>query len=199
MRRFRPLILIITVVTAAATFAAPAALADSSAVVQDCNANGHLSGHYSRGELQGALNNMGADVKEYTNCYDVIRRALLAGAAGGGGGGGSGGGGQNHGRGSSSDSPTATATGAEHSRKRTGVSTRGVYAVPDGAVPTHGANAPVSVGTADIRPGATGVNSSSGFRSLPTALIALVVLLGLAAIGASGVAIRRRVVARDGT
>jgi hypothetical protein len=71
--------------------------------------------------------------------------------------------------------------------------------VPSGAVATQGANAPVSVGNADIRPGATGVNSSSGIRSLPTGLIAALVLLVLAAIGASGVAIRRRVVARDGT
>ena len=45
-------------------------------------------------ELRGALTTMPADVKEYTNCYDVIQRTLLAQVGGhGGGSGGSGSGG----------------------------------------------------------------------------------------------------------
>ncbi len=66
--------------------AAPAMASSSSSVIADCNANGYLTGHYSSSQLQGALNGMGADVKEYTNCYDVVRRALLASASGGTGG-----------------------------------------------------------------------------------------------------------------
>ena len=63
-------------------FAGPA-LASASRVISDCNSNGRLIGHYSRADLQSALNGMSADIKEYTNCYDVIRSALLSSAASG--------------------------------------------------------------------------------------------------------------------
>ena len=56
----------------------------------DCNQNGRLTGHYSRAELQAALSSMPVTIKEYTNCYDVISRALAAAAASGGGNTGSG-------------------------------------------------------------------------------------------------------------
>ena len=50
----------------------------SSAVIADCNAHGKLTRTYTVKELRTALQTMSADVKEYTNCYDVIQRALLA-------------------------------------------------------------------------------------------------------------------------
>ncbi len=56
--------------------ALPAAAAQSH-VVADCNAHGRLTGHYTTAELRNSLSTMSADVKEYTNCYDVIQRALL--------------------------------------------------------------------------------------------------------------------------
>jgi hypothetical protein len=195
MRRFKLHIslLIALAVSAVGLSSAAPALADSTKVVQDCNANGHLVGHYSQSELQGALNGMGADVKEYTNCYDVVRRALLAASASGGH---KGGGGSSSGGGGSG--PTASATA--HNGKRSGVSTRGVYGTPTGALPAgNGKSSPVSVGGTDIRPGSASVTAGSGVRSLPTPLIVLLVVLGLAAIGGGGVAIRRRVITRDGT
>lgn len=62
--------------------------------VADCSAHGKLTQHYSVSELQTALAKMPADVAEYTNCPDVLRRALLAAvgpvnSSGSGGGGGS--------------------------------------------------------------------------------------------------------------
>jgi hypothetical protein len=54
---------------------APAAL---SGAVADCNAHTRLTQTYTAAELRTALNTMPADVKEYTDCYDVIQRALLA-------------------------------------------------------------------------------------------------------------------------
>jgi hypothetical protein len=56
------------------------ALASTSgaAAVSDCNAHGRLTAHYSPQQLQNALSTMPADVKEYTDCYDVIQRQLLA-------------------------------------------------------------------------------------------------------------------------
>jgi len=61
--------------------------------LDDCSKQGQLTHTYSPAELRHALATMPADVKEYTDCYDVINRALLA-AVGGvhdNGGGGSGG------------------------------------------------------------------------------------------------------------
>lgn len=81
-------------VLATALLAAAPASASLSAAVADCNTNTRLTQTYTAGELRSALNTMPADIKEYTDCYDVIQRALLAdiggikaGDAGNGGGG----------------------------------------------------------------------------------------------------------------
>jgi hypothetical protein len=73
--------------------APPAALAAAPSPVADCNANSRLTAHYTPAQLRHALASMPADVKEYTDCYDVIQRALLAdlGQLPGSGSGGSGG------------------------------------------------------------------------------------------------------------
>lgn len=62
--------------------------------VADCNAHARLTSHYTAAQLRSALNSMPADIKEYTNCYDVIQKALLAqiGSIGGNGGDSGGGG-----------------------------------------------------------------------------------------------------------
>lgn len=170
--------------------AAPAA-ASSAQVIADCNSNGHLTGHYSRADLSGALNGMGADVKEYTNCYDVIRRALAASAAGSAGHGGSGSGGAGSGGGTAGG-------GGRHGSGASGVSTRGVYSAPANAIAAgRGSSSPLRLNGADVAPGASS-STVSGGRSLPTMLIVLLIVLGLAAVSGGGVAMRRRVLARSG-
>jgi len=52
--------------------------APQSGAVADCNAHGQLTHQYTDSQLRIALGTMPADVKEYTDCYDVIQRALLA-------------------------------------------------------------------------------------------------------------------------
>lgn len=59
----------------------------------DCSLHGALTHHYSVAELNNALAKMPTDEQEYTNCPNVIRRALQAaigpikpGGSGGGGG-----------------------------------------------------------------------------------------------------------------
>jgi hypothetical protein len=84
-------------VVAAALLWAPSGLAASHArVVADCNAHGQLTAQYTLGQLREALSTIPPAIKEYTNCYDVIQRQLLAqlgqskqdgGGSGGGGGG----------------------------------------------------------------------------------------------------------------
>jgi hypothetical protein len=95
MRRCSPFIAVLCALGALGiTFAGPAMAAGLSAPVADCNSHNHLTGHYSIVQLRNALATMPADVKEYTNCPDVIQRALLSeiGSSGGGGGSGTGGG-----------------------------------------------------------------------------------------------------------
>jgi hypothetical protein len=83
-----------TAMLAGGLLAAAPASAKLTQAVQDCNAHGQLTQAYSEGQLRSALNTMPSDVKEYTDCYDVIQRALLADIgkikSGGGGGGGGG-------------------------------------------------------------------------------------------------------------
>jgi hypothetical protein len=194
----------LVLVPAGLVSAAPA-VASSAQVLADCNSNGHLTGTYSRGDLQGALNGMGADTREYTNCYDVVRRALLSSAAAGGahtGGGASGVGGGASGVGGGASGGGGNSSGSGHSagsHSNPGVSTRGVYSKAPGAAAARSGNGgAVSLDGSTVQPGSTGANTSSGVRSLPAPLIGVLVLLGLAALGGGGIALRRRVVARHG-
>lgn len=76
MAKWRATILATVCMLAVAT---PAAVASpASSVISDCNAHGRLTQHYSVTQLHGALSAMPADVAEYTDCVDVIQRALLA-------------------------------------------------------------------------------------------------------------------------
>jgi hypothetical protein len=56
----------------------PGALAAQSPALTDCFAHGQLTGHYSTSELRIALNTIPVSATQYTVCYDVIQRQLLA-------------------------------------------------------------------------------------------------------------------------
>jgi hypothetical protein len=94
-RRFAPIALICALMFAAVgPLAGSAAGAGLSAPVLDCNDHGQLTKHYTAQQLRSALATMPADLKQYTNCYDLINHALLAqlgklGGTGSGSGGGS--------------------------------------------------------------------------------------------------------------
>ena len=61
-----------------APVAAGAAGGDTpSAAISDCNDHGQLTAHYSAATLRAALAQMPVDVREYTDCYDVIERQLF--------------------------------------------------------------------------------------------------------------------------
>ncbi len=80
----------ICAVSALLAWASPVALATGlSSPVADCNTHAQLTQQYSVQQLRSALATMPADIREYTNCQDVLQRALLAklgGLHGGGGG-----------------------------------------------------------------------------------------------------------------
>src|SRR5207253_10542398 len=77
IRRYRLIALISgLVVTTSLAAAMPAAAASGTKVIADCNSHNTLTRSYSVSQLENALRTMPADVAEYTNCRDVIQRAL---------------------------------------------------------------------------------------------------------------------------
>jgi hypothetical protein len=79
MRKLLKIIMLLLVAGVLWGVSVPAALAAGvSPPVADCSAHGKLTRHYSAKELQNALATMPSDVKEYTNCPNVIQQALLA-------------------------------------------------------------------------------------------------------------------------
>src|SRR5262249_15322693 len=103
---------------------APAAAhaAGPTTIIKDCEDDGVLEGHYTTAELRNARAHLPADVDEYSDCSDVLSRAIAAstssdskssgGGNGGGGGGGGGGtsGGSSGGSGGGQSHPQATPT-----------------------------------------------------------------------------------------
>src|SRR5947209_304142 len=86
----RRLCLLLTAFALLGLAGAVTASADAPAV-NDCTAHLRLTRHYTVSELQRALSTMSADIKEYTDCYDVLQQALSAELSGRNVGGGSGG------------------------------------------------------------------------------------------------------------
>ncbi len=173
-----------------------AASASGRDVLRDCNDNGRLDKQYSQGDYADALKNIPTDLDEYTNCRDVIRRAQLGRASGSGGGRSSSGsgdsgatvGGAGNGTGgaigelpapSSSQSVTEEALATASPQEREAL-----------AEATVGGRSPVEIGGATIRPGDLGLSSSS---TLPTPLVAALILLGIGALAGGGLAARQRV------
>lgn len=92
MRRWMGLIALACAVTALAAASVglpPALAAGGNAIINDCEANGQLTHNYTVPQLQHALAAMDAEVKQYTDCPDVIEHALVqrkrAGGSGGSG------------------------------------------------------------------------------------------------------------------
>jgi hypothetical protein len=166
----------------------------------DCQ-DGRVNGKYSQSDYRRALANIPADVDEYTDCRDVIRRGQLA-AAGGGGGSGTGGGDTGAGGGGAAGGGSAGGGGGG------GGTAGGVRVDPLANATPHerkaverlqrsDAGKPVEVGGKLITPQALTKGVLSGDNhNLPTPLIVLLGLLAVAALAAGGSVAWSRVVAR---
>lgn len=78
MRRFTVSWMASLALAGAVLVGSPGALAAQSPVLTDCFAHGQLTGQYSTSELRIALNTIPVSATQYTVCYDVIQRQLLA-------------------------------------------------------------------------------------------------------------------------
>jgi hypothetical protein len=180
---------------------APALGATRTEILRDCQ-DGSLSGTYKPGELRDARNNIPADIDQYSDCRDVLARALTAASTTGdssGGGGDGGGGSENRGGGDGSTG------GSEPSSAGTGGS---VPTAPQAPVqpsnPTEEkaltearrAPEPVTVGERPVVPGASAFSPGVPSHDLPASLVVTLLLLAGAAIGATVPVLRRRVLDR---
>ena len=173
-----PRILLVMVLTL--LVAAPAAMAGTRGdIIRDCQRDGKLDGNYSPSEIRDARNNLPDDVDQYGDCRDVLSRALggtgdksVGGGGDGGGGGGSGGGE------SSGPSEPLTPAGPEEQAQ-----------LDEAAI--GGGGKPIQVGDGTIVPAA-----DIAHNTIPPALLAVLIMLGLAAIAGAVPFVRRRVLAR---
>jgi len=159
--------------------AAPAALAQDtrSKILRECQ-DGRLVGDYSIGEIRDARNNIPDDIDQYSDCRDVLSRALADRTGGGSGTGGGDAGGAGGGGGSGGGGPLITPSTDEDRRalEKAGA----------------GGGAPVEVGGQQVVPGAAGLASDAVRNTLPSTLIAALVMLAVAAILAGAPFVRRR-------
>jgi hypothetical protein len=77
-RSSRALAVLVGALIVGGSLTAAPALAATSPAITDCVAHGALTKTYSVGELHHALTTMSAPTREYTNCLDVLNRALAA-------------------------------------------------------------------------------------------------------------------------
>jgi len=153
---------------------APSAWADSTRIkiLRECQ-DGRLTGNYTPSQIRDARNNIPDDIDQYSNCRDVLTRALLAGAAesGDGGNGGSGGGG-------------GTGSGGGGGGERLTPSTDADRQALEAAA--TGGGQPLAIAGRKVAPG------EGSFRNdLPTTLIVVLALLAVAAVGATAPFVRR--------
>jgi hypothetical protein len=153
----------------------PAAWADSTRIkiLRECQ-DGRLTGNYTPSQIRDARNNIPDDIDQYSNCRDVLTRALLAGAAdrGDGGNGGSGGGTGGPGGGGTGGGERLTpSTDADRQTLESAAS---------------GGGQPIAIAGRKVTPGVGSLRND-----LPTTLIVVLALLAVAAVGAIVPYVRR--------
>lgn len=191
--------------------ASPASAASRTDILRDCQ-DGSLAGNYTPSELRDARSHIPADIDQYSDCRDVLTRALTSGSGtgtSGGGSSGSSGGGTSSGStgssGSSSSGSSSSSSGSSEVAPNAAApapvlkpETQTEQRALDDAGSTGGAT-PVTVGERPIAPGATAFDAGEPGNRLPSSLVVTLVLLAVAAAAAAAPAARRRVVDRRTT
>ncbi len=177
---------------ALSTTAAWANAADDR-IIADCqeSPNGVLRASYPPQQLRHALHNLPGDIREYTGCPDAIRQALLASVGGGGDGGGG-----NGGDGSGGAGGIGGTDGSDGGGSSAGGGVGAPGEIPN-APPPPGADLPLDMAGTAVAPGALPELGRDAHR-LPTSLLVLLVLLGVAALVPAALTIGRRVVGHRG-
>jgi hypothetical protein len=162
----------VTAALALLATAAPAAGDVGATIINRCTHGQSLSG-FSQQAYKRALQELPADVEEYSDCASMIRRAQLAAA----------------GSGPSRGGPAGA--GAPVAATPLTPSERGAIS----RLPHTGA-APLRVGNDVVHPGVVHANISSALSSLPDPLLAILALILACALAFGGRSLRDRVRAR---
>lgn len=192
----RRLALAFALVTTAALAAPSLVLADAArdAIHTECQ-EGRIDGNYSQKQYRNALRNIQADLDQYTDCRDVIRRAQLD-AAGKGSSGSKGGGSAADGSTGGGDGapPVAPTSAGETAAQILAQASPAEQAAVTKAVRSSG-DVPIVVGDEVISPNS--LNSPAGAaNALPAPLVVVLVLLGLGLAAGSAQTLRSLVDAR---
>jgi hypothetical protein len=167
----------------AALLIAPAAkAATTNQIIRDCADDGVLEGHYTAAQLRKAAHNLPTDVAEYSDCSDVLARAIAAAAA------------TSHphshagtGITGGASAPTATATPTSEDPSTVTASTpQDSLALT--AAAHHGAPAPIKVRGRRV---AAGLAAEINRNSLPSSLLIALALVAAAAVAMGAPALRR--------
>jgi hypothetical protein len=185
------------------------AAASGADVIDDCTKHGTLTKKYSQKEYKQALADMPADVDEYGDCASIIRNAQAAGAANrshsGSGNNTSTGAGPTSFNAPPPSGPSTSSSGSRSGKTSTSAGDESGTAVDPGNYKasnpdnvdenaalidaTKNGGGAVKVGKDAIQPGAQSGNFSEG---LPAPLIGVLFLLGIGALTAGGLALRRK-------
>jgi hypothetical protein len=157
------------------TTAAPALAGTREKILQECQ-DGRLSGDFTAKEIRDARNNIPTDIDQYSDCRDVLARALAS-RAGGGGGGASGGGGGLGGAGGGSGPLLTPSSEADNKAIQTAQAS---------------GDEPVKIGESAVAPGVAGLAAGAPRTGLPAGIIAVLVLLGIGALAAAAPVLRGR-------
>lgn len=189
MRRLLLLVLAVLLVLASA---APATASTRTDIFRDCEDDGQLSGSYSPSELRDARQNLTDDLREYSDCEDVLRRAEVpdrpAPTPDASGGGGPSGGDTSGTSGGSAPAPAPAATPPPPTAPETPQDQEAVNRAQNAG------QQPLSVDKRDrtVIPVASGADGARSSGDLPAVLIVALILLGLAGIALSIPPLRRR-------
>jgi hypothetical protein len=169
------------VLAAMCALVAPAAQASYRDVIKDCAQDGTLDKKYSDSDLMKAKKNLPADVKEYSDCSEVIG-AAIGGAGKHSGGGGNGGGAGGGGSSDSGGPPAAQAARAQDKHDLNKI--------------VHGAahKPKVKVGDQVVTPGKNGLfSTASAENGLPLPLLLALIAMAIVALGGGLYALRKRI------
>jgi hypothetical protein len=185
--RIRHITLIVVAALAGLAAIAPAALAANyHDAIRDCNDDGVLQGRYTAHTLRQARQHLPASLREYSDCADVLARALAAAARPGSGGLGGGNTAPPLGNpalttGSGAIAPTVAQKNALEQQAKQSTSDR----------PPSG----LAVGGHTITPGTAGLANAAAHTSpndLPGPLLAALLALAAAGALAGGLSLRHR-------
>ncbi len=174
-RLTKPLILFVML----ATLALPAAAAaDPDAVIRDCAVDGKLDGKYSKSDLRQALENLPSDLREYSDCSEIIGAGIGNGAGGGG-----------------SKANSAAARAAALAAGGSALSSRAVDQKElDRIAKAHRRPSGIAIDGGTVTPGSDGLfDTASASNGIPLPLLLALVGLALLALAGTAVALRSRV------